>query len=243
MLAVVLMSALCGPVAAAEPAADFLDGVKRYNEGRFEDAARLFESVADKGVVNGALYYNAGNAWFKAGDIGRAMLWYERALVRMPHDPDLIYNHAYVSGLLRDKIDDRPSPIVTVLFFWKDLLGARIIRILALVLFAAFWVLRVVDMLRSGRSVRGVQWVVLGLALVFILTASADYYRARFHPRGTVLADTVSVRSGLSDDSTELFVLHSGTRVEVDDERRGYVKIRFSADKIGWVKKEFIEII
>lgn len=243
----VLISALIfsvsGPADGAEPAVDFLDGVKSYNEGRYEEAAHRFETVAEQGVVNGALYYNAGNAWFKAGDIGRAMLWYERALIRMPHDPDLTYNHAYVSGLVRDKVDDRPSPIVTVLFFWKDLIGVQTIQILAIVLFAVFWVLRIVAMLRSGRSMKGAHWVVLGFALVFMLTASFDYYQARFHPRATVLADTVSVRSGLSDDATELFVLHSGTRVDVDDERRGYVKIRFSGDKIGWVKKELIEFI
>lgn len=228
---------------ASEPARDYLEAVTHYNEGEFTQAAGLFERVADQGVVNGKLYYNIGNAYAKQGDVGHAMLWYERALKLIPHDPDLIYNHTYVSGLLKDKVEERTSPVYTVLFFWKDLLNPGTVRWLAIGFFGFFWILVLVAMVRSKRIMGLLNSVLLIFALIFSMTGYYDYYTDHFHKKAVVLTDTVSVRSGLSDESTELFVLHSGTRIGVDDERRGYIKIRFSGDKIGWVKKEDVEII
>lgn len=231
------------PAYATETAQDYLEAVKLYNEGHYDKAANLFETISGMGVVNGKLYYNAGNAWFKAGSVGRAMLWYERAMKLIPHDPDLMYNHDYVAGLLKDKVEDKGSPVLAVLFFWKEMLTARMIQWLALIFFLVFWILLVIRMFRSGRSMKVTHWIVLSLAVVFTSTAFYDFYDAHYNKQAIVLSDTVSVRSGLTDDSTELFVLHSGTRVAVDDERRGYMKIRFSGDKIGWVKMKDIEII
>ncbi|MBU1172912.1 MAG: tetratricopeptide repeat protein [Proteobacteria bacterium] len=228
---------------ASEAAREYLEGIQLYNQGHYEKAATLFETVAEKGVINGKLYYNAGNAWFKEGNIGRAMLWYERALNIMPHDPDLRYNHDYVTGLLKDKSEDKTSPVFKVLFFWKEMLNKNIIRWLALGFFLIFWVRVVIGMLNSGRSMKLIDWLFLSLALVFTFTSFNDFYNARFNEHAIVLVESVSVRSGLTEESTELFVLHSGTRVGVDDELRGYVKIRFSDDKIGWIKREDIEII
>lgn len=227
---------------ASESARIFLDGIKQYDEGRYEQAATSFEKVAQTGVVNEKLFYNTGNAWFKAGHMGKAMLWYERALRLSPNDPDLVFNHQYVSGLLKDKVEDKPSALYAVLFFWKDLLGRTAIQWLAISLFLIFWARVIITMVRS-RHLRVPDWTLAVLALVFSLTAVYDYYDARFHKQAIVVAGEISVRSGLSDTSIRLFVLHEGTCVAVDDERKGYIKIRFSKDKIGWVKKEDLEII
>ena len=73
----------------------FLDGINDYNTGKYKDAVKKLSHIAEKGVVNGKLYYNLGNAYLKSGDVGRAILWYERALKLMPHDPDLRFNINY----------------------------------------------------------------------------------------------------------------------------------------------------
>jgi uncharacterized protein YgiM (DUF1202 family) len=51
------------------------------------------------------------------------------------------------------------------------------------------------------------------------------------------------VRSGLTEDSTELFVLHAGTKVKIGKERNGFYRISFSDTKIGWLKKSEVGII
>ena len=68
----------------------FLDGIKDYRNGRYEDAIQKFSSVADGGVSNGKLFYNLGNAYLKNGDLGLALLWYERADKLIPNDVSTI---------------------------------------------------------------------------------------------------------------------------------------------------------
>ncbi|MBW2099993.1 MAG: hypothetical protein JRG68_04390 [Deltaproteobacteria bacterium] len=75
------------------------------------------------------------------------------------------------------------------------------------------------------------------LALVFILTAFYNHYETLYLKEAVILSDEVSVRSGLSEQATELFVLHAGTKVKIEKEKKEFVRIYFSDGKIGWINK------
>jgi len=242
---ILVMAIILSPVVvlAAGAESDYLEASKMYNQGDFTGAATLFESIAAQHVVNGELYYNIGNAYFKKGDVGKSILWYERALKLMPGDPDLIFNHNFVSGLVVDKAEIKSNPLMDVLFFWKKKISARVITFLAVSLFILFIFSSTIRTIKPVRWLKYPERIILGFSLIFIISAFHDYYRGRFEKTAVVISDTVSVRSGLSQDTTELFLLHEGTKVNVDEELRGYVKIRFSDDKIGWVEMKDIEMI
>lgn len=229
--------------AASENESLYLEASRMYNQGNYEKAAGIFESITQRHVVNGDLYYNLGNAFYKKGDLGRSMLWYERALKIMPSDPDLLFNHHLVNGLLVDRAETGSNPVVDVLLFWKHRMSARTVSFSAI---ALFWLFTMVSLFRTFKPVHWLRYperVLFGFALLFIVSACYDYYRERWVRDAVVISDTISVRSGFSEDATELFRLHTGTKVRVDEELRGYVKIRFSDSKIGWVEKKNIEII
>jgi len=65
-----------------------------------ESAKKLYESsilrferiVRDGGIHNGKLYYNIGNAYFRAGNLGRAILNYKKAQTYIPNDQNLLHN-------------------------------------------------------------------------------------------------------------------------------------------------------
>ena len=83
----------------------------------------------------------------------------------------------------------------------------------------------------------------LGVALLSSGTALYLSNASAIHPRAVVLDKVVSVRSGLSSETTELFVLHEGTLVAVEKKMGGYLKIRYAKGKIGWVSNTKAEII
>lgn len=240
-MAAIYLSPVTAHAVGAE--SDYLEASKMYNQGDFAGAATLFESIAAHHVVNGDLYYNIGNAYFKKGDVGKSILWYERAMKLMPGDPDLLFNHNFVSGLLVDKAETKSNPLMDVLFFWKKKIATRTSAFMAVSLFVLFILSSTIRTLKPVRWLKYPERIILGFALIFIISAFHDYYRDRFEKKAVVISDTVSVRSGLSQDATELFLLHEGTKVSVDEELRGYAKIKFSDDKIGWVEKKDIEII
>src|SRR4029077_10845798 len=58
----------------------------------YAESAALLESLLADGFRNGAVYYNLGNAWFRAGQYGRAIAAYRKAKAYRPRDPYLDAN-------------------------------------------------------------------------------------------------------------------------------------------------------
>jgi tetratricopeptide (TPR) repeat protein len=241
LVAVVVATAL--PLHADQDAQLFQDAVALYQAGNYTDAAEAFEKIAHDGIRNGKLYYNIGNARLKEGRLGPAILWYERASTLVPEDPDLRFNLEYARSLLKDEPADISSPVLQVLFFWKDLLGISAWHWVAIVSGLAFWCLWAAARLLGKPVLKPFIYGFLGLTLLSTGTALYRTYSARVHPRAVILEQTVSVRSGFSADTTELFVLHEGTRVAVEKQSGDYLKIRYADDKIGWVSTDMAEII
>ena len=61
-------------------------------KANYASAAAAYEKMTQTGPVSAAVYFNLGNAWFKAGQIGRAICAYRRARELAPRDPDVRAN-------------------------------------------------------------------------------------------------------------------------------------------------------
>ncbi|MEE8399572.1 MAG: tetratricopeptide repeat protein [Desulfobacterales bacterium] len=221
----------------------FLSGVRHYKTGDYKAAIDRFLKIADAGTGNDILFYNLGNAYLKNGDLGVAILWYERALRVNPEDPDLKFNHEYALSRIKDQREDRTPPLFRIIFFWKHLLGSTTVMWIAIVLNLLFWILLILDYTQKNPRVRTSTHIVLILAMVFIATALYNFYETTQIRKAIVLPDKVSVRSGLTDDATRLFSLHAGTKVTIEKDHNDHFRILFSEGKIGWIKKSDVGVI
>ena len=58
------------------------------------------------------------------------------------------------------------------------------------------------------------------------------------------MTSSAVVKSTPSSSGTDLFILHEGTRVEIEDDTMSeWVEIRMSDGKEGWLQRAEIEII
>ncbi len=220
---------------ASDEARTFLEGISAYQEGEYERAVTLFTGLVRKGIENGKLYYNLGNAHLKNGDLGDAILWYERALNLIPDDPDLHFNVEYARSLVKDVPEKEGMQPLRVLFFWNDLLGPKTIQWTAILLNLLLWLLLAIRLVRGKRPLKGGVHLLLIVSLIFTATALYGYTGRGTGESGIILPEAVSVRSGLSKSATELFLLHAGTKVKIQKEKEGFYRIAFSESKIGWV--------
>src|SRR5215469_5260146 len=80
-----------GVVAAGGATAEsaFDEANKLYEQGKYTEAANGYEKILQSGQVSAAVLYNLGNAFFKSGQLGRAIATYRRAQQLAPRDPDL----------------------------------------------------------------------------------------------------------------------------------------------------------
>lgn len=225
-----------GHALASENARIFMDGTAAYAKGDFPAAIEAFGSLSDKGVENGRLFYNLGNAYLKNDDLGHALLWYERALKTIPDDPDLRFNYDYALTLTKDEQREQTSPLLRILFFWKYRLSPDTIRWTALGLNALLWLSLVVLVIRKKHLLRSSILLIAAATFIFSATAVFNFFESDRIRNAVILPAQVSVRSGFTDSATQLFVLHAGTKVRVERQSDDYLLIRYTEEKIGWVK-------
>jgi tetratricopeptide (TPR) repeat protein len=251
MAVVALMCCTMGANASQTSQADSLwnEGNTSYADGNWIGAVDDYMAISEMGLESAELYYNIGNAWFKAGDNARAVLYYERALKLDPSFADAKYNLEMVSDRLQDHIDPVPE------FFLKDWM-----RQVSLLMNSDAWAVTFIVLLA----------VTLGLLLVFRLAPSIAWRRTGFfcgivtlllmisayifstwqrndylaHDGAVVMKTVTSVKSSpSSDNSTDLFILHEGTKVTVLEGMGAWTNISLADGRQGWIKTSDIERI
>ncbi|MEX1326087.1 MAG: tetratricopeptide repeat protein, partial [Desulfobacterales bacterium] len=68
---------------------DFFEANRAYKNDQFQEAVDGYLKLTENGIENGHLYYNLGNAYYRLGDLGKAILFFERARLLLPRDDDL----------------------------------------------------------------------------------------------------------------------------------------------------------
>src|SRR5881397_4142800 len=71
---------------------EFAKANQEYAQGHFKEAISGYETLVRAGQWNANLFYDLGNAYFRTGDFGRAILNYERALALGNHHPEATAN-------------------------------------------------------------------------------------------------------------------------------------------------------
>ena len=228
--------------AVKDNAGVFVDAVRAYKAGNYAAAAAQFEAIAATRVKNSDLFYNTGNAYLKAKDLGRAILWYERAKKLAPSDPDLKFNLAYAQSLLKDKKEAGFS-FADVLYFWQGMVSLKWLQYTSITLSFCFFIWATVQKIR-GRQIFSVVGIFIFLTFAATtLAAGLEYNRINSDVKAVILAEQADVRSGTMDNATLLFDLHAGTRVHVLEKKESHMKIRFAKDKVGWVASSKVGII
>jgi tetratricopeptide (TPR) repeat protein len=225
---------------AADVSSDFNLANKLYAQGKFADAAAAYEKILQTGVQSPALLLNTGDAEFKAGHLGKAIVAYRRASLLTPRDAELRANLAFVrnqvhGATVRESWWDslfssltlNEGTMLTVIFFWLTfaLLAVRQIRP------ALVPKLRTVTRLAVGLTI--FSSAVLGL-------------QAANHFNNSVAVVTVAeatARSGPFDDAQTTFTAHDGTELSVLARHDDWVQVTDASGKIGWVNEKQAEVL
>ncbi len=221
----------------------FLQGIDAFTAQRFDKAARAFADLAHSGIGNGHLFYNLGTSYLKNGELGPAVYWYERALPFIPGNADLRYNLDYARSLRIDDQPDTGSGLDRVLFFWENLLSSRVLQDLCIALNLLVWLGLGALSIKSSRTIRIITLSGLLVLASLAPTVIRQTLGPELTPRAIVLPRTAVVRSGRTPDATELFKLHAGTSVRVEDQVHDWAKIRFSTTMFGWIEKNHLGML
>lgn len=79
-----------------------------YIRNDFTTAIQIYEMILRTGE-SADIYYNLGNSYYKIGDIAKAILNYERALILKPANKDIRSNLEIARAKTVDKVTDVPE--------------------------------------------------------------------------------------------------------------------------------------
>ena len=212
---------------------------KLYEEGKYAEAARTYEELLQSGKASEALYFNLGNACFKAGQIGRAIAAYRLAERLNPRDPDLRANLQFA----RRQIQGPTLPPAV----WQSWLERLTLNEWTFVACITLWLLFLLLILGQWRPPwrRALRSYVLasGFSTLALLICLALVLHARHFVRRAVVIDREAVaRQGPLDESQTAFVLHDGAELEVLDQKDNWLQVSTDPRRIGWVRRDQVLI-
>ena len=199
-------------------------------------------------MASAKLYYNMGNAYFKTDDMGHAILYYNKALRLSPGDQDIRYNLDVANSYTKDRIQVVPELFLTR---WirsvRQTISGNAWAVLSLVFFAVMLVAVMAYMLVNSLLFRKIGFFATIVSLLlFVITTSFAVTERRHATSPTeaiVMRASVSVKAAPEKNSTDMFVLHEGTKVRVGNSVEGWIEVTIADGNKGWLEERTIEMI
>jgi tetratricopeptide (TPR) repeat protein len=231
---------LCAQLSFAVPADDFKTANKLYDEGKFTEAAAAYEKIEPK---TAHVFYNLGNAWFRDGKLGLAILNYERARRLAPRDPDILANLKFAEQRLGvDEVNTPPRPVQRLL---RSVIGSHTSTEWSTFELATLWL----TVLAVGGSIflTRTRTVFIAIAIAGFVGFAVCSFALGFEtidnrtaPQAIVLSDETEARFAPLTESTVHFKLAEGTKIVVREDRGQWLLVERADGQEGWVKSEAV---
>src|SRR5215469_1544497 len=203
---------------ASDVTANFSAANQLYSEGKFPQAAKAYATILDSGAVSPNLLFNAGNAEFKAGNLGRAIAAYRRAALLAPRDVDVRANLNFARNQVQGGSLAGSH--------WESMFGALTLNEWMALAMIAFWLafgLFAAMQLRPDwkNALRG---FARGAAVATVLLCACLAAASNLHfskQVAVVVSPDAITRSGPFSDAQNAFAVHDGAELVVLDQRTG----------------------
>ena len=226
----------------------FKEGNENYLKGKYQETIRIFESIYEKGYEGESLFYNLGNAYYRIGKVGLAILYYERAKKLSPSDEDINYNLAFANSKIVDKIETLPK--FFIFDWWENILALFSISGWTYLSYLFYLViLGSVGYYYFARSLKTQRisfyfGIVSTLFLIFtIIFLIVNLNRELNVKYGVIVEQVVVTKFSPDQNSKDAFIVHEGIKVIAEDKVNNWVKIKLIDGKVGWLNENNLRII
>lgn len=222
------------------------------NKSTGEEADRLYEKailnylrlIEEGSVTNAKLFANLGNAYLMTGQIGRAILWYRRAIALEPGNTDIARSLSYARSRRVDKVEPPVQKrVLQTLFFWHYDFSTRTRFVISCVAAGALCLLLTV-MIWMGRRAYFTAGAAAMAILLVMMAASLVVETAFKRTEGVIIAAEVVARQGDGLNYPEAFKepLHAGTEFVLTENRPGWIRIELADSSTAWIQTSEAEL-
>ncbi len=229
--------------------APFYEANAYYQKGQYQKALELYLQMASSGNISGNLYYNIGNSYFKLGQKGKAVLYYEKAQQLIPGDADLRANLAYV----KEKAGEQQGSWQYQLYHYLAYLAtANQLLVIGSVFFFLLGAIVIYMVLfpkkiRNGEDRIKPLWFsglsVVGVLLLLTVFVAMVTIIEQTQPRAVMIQESADVRFEPNSTATLYYQLKEGASVDIVGEKDDWLLIKRPDGKRGWVEQKYLEKI
>ncbi len=221
---------------------------RQYQQNEFSLAAKSYQQLTEKGIQTPEIFYNLGNAYFKNGYLGYAILNYEKAKLLDPHDDDIAQNLAIANARVTDKIDMIPDFFIKRwLYHLINLMPSNTWAMIGLGTFAAMLAMFMLYFFSGNIAIKKFGFYsTVALLLISMLAYWCAVKRKKYvteNYAAIVVEPSVSIKSSPDTEGNNVFVLHEGTKVMIIDSIESWKEIRLTDGNKGWLESKAIQPI
>ena len=225
----------------------FSAGAAAYAAGKWDAARLAWERCLDLGVRDERVHYDLGNAWFRLGEVGWAILHYEKALAIDPGFADARANLDLAKSRRADlqpaRADDPLfARLLAVHSFFSIPFGMKLLLALAF-LFGAALSVAIVRRGRLRTAFGGLAAAAALLALPVLLSVGYKVWEREFAPRGVVLDRTADLRSGPAAREQVIATVHAGAELDVKGRSGDWIQVRVGENLEGWLPATAVGVV
>jgi len=218
-----------------------------YLKSDFEQALDIYEDLYNQGYSSADLFFNVGNCYYNMGDLANAIYYYEKAIILNPSDKDIAHNLKVANSKIRNKTDEVPvvfykqwsKKIISLFSTDKWAIISIISFILCLGSVAVYLFTKRISVRKTGFYSAIVLVVVSLFSLFFAIQQSKNITKNNY----AIVFETSLIKSGPSEESTNLFEVNEGLKVEITDSLNSWYNIKLADGKQGWIIAENVKRI
>src|SRR6266436_3192221 len=233
-----LFCALAIPPVLAQADVEFAKANEEFAQGHFKEAISGYEALIRAGQWSANVFYDLGNAYFRTGDFGRAILNYERALALQRHHPEATAN----LQIARDEahaLEMQPSRL-------ERSLQVATINQYTIAAATAFWlavfaIVRLIFVRRRSATVIAVSiccLLVLAAAVCAIFTLERG---SKGQTLAIVTGNDVQARLATADTANSVLALPAGSEIKILSTRGDWIYAALPNNLRGWIQTKNAE--
>lgn len=219
-----------------------------YNEGKYQEAINSYLKISESKEHSAALYFNLGNSYYKLNQVAPSIYYYEKALQLSPSDSDIKTNLLFAQNMTVDALEVLPQTGLSKII--QNIIGKlsyhtwAILAIIFVILFVTSFLLYYFSAYQNKKRLFFVISMVAFLICLFsLLFAFNQKNHIKNKKPAIIFAQEIGINAEPNNRSEEIFILHEGTKVNVEEEMGDWKKIRLVDGKTGWLPSSEIKEI
>jgi tetratricopeptide (TPR) repeat protein len=224
------------------------EAVQKYEQNQYKQALELFLQLDNQNIINSELFYNIGNCYYRLNSLGKAILYYKKALKVKPNFVAAKQNLELALTLTQDKQQIAQDSFLKNI--WEKILSGlsmNLLAVISLILFIGVVFIINLIILKFSQREKTLP-VFFAIILTFLLLFSLflsyiKWQRYTDESQAVLLADSAIGYSGPGVDFTRVFTIHEGMIFQIEQQQAEWSLIKLENGLGGWIKNGSFEKI